>query len=152
MTPPATLPAKTHPLRRLALAGTAWAAACLALPAVAQTAPAEAPAATALQPLPPVDAAPVPGAAAVGAAAEPTDVAAQEPAEAAEHAWPHYRNVGEATHNLLALQRGGHVASPVPRPVPGEVAQRSRERYLKSFEREIPERFQSSVAHKPAGR
>ena len=63
---------------------------------------------------------------------------------------PDYPAVGDATRKLLALQRGGQIASPVPRPVPGEVAQRSRERYLKSFEREIPERFQSSVSQKPA--
>ena len=65
---------------------------------------------------------------------------------------PTARSVGEATRALLALQRSGDAASPVPRPLPGAVATRSQQRYLKSFEYEIPERFQSSVAVRPSGR
>ncbi|HUD32059.1 MAG TPA: DUF3613 domain-containing protein [Variovorax sp.] len=53
--------------------------------------------------------------------------------------------VGDATAGLLALQREGRAASPVPRPIPGEVAGRSYQRYLKSFEQPIPERFGSST-------
>ena len=54
--------------------------------------------------------------------------------------------VGDATAGLLALQRDGTAASPVPRPIPGDVAGRSYQRYLKSFEQPIPERLGSSTA------
>ena len=54
--------------------------------------------------------------------------------------------VGDATAGLLALQRDGTAASPVPRPIPGDVAGRSYQRYLKSFEQPIPERFGFSTA------
>ncbi|MDQ0038216.1 hypothetical protein J2W30_006003 [Variovorax boronicumulans] len=53
--------------------------------------------------------------------------------------------VGDATSNLLAWQRSGEVSSTRPRPIEGNVANRSYERYLKSFEYPIPERFSSSV-------
>jgi hypothetical protein len=49
--------------------------------------------------------------------------------------------VGAATSSLLAMQRGGVAASSVPRPVSGEIATRSYQRYLKSFDHPIPERF-----------
>lgn len=49
--------------------------------------------------------------------------------------------VGDATAGLLALQREGSAASPQPRPITGDVAGRSYQRYLKSFEQPIPERF-----------
>ncbi|WP_225783578.1 DUF3613 domain-containing protein [Xenophilus sp. Marseille-Q4582] len=91
-----------------------------------------------------VDAAPLAQSAApVGASA----ATAAEPT-AAEPMAPAAPRVGESTQHLLALQRTGQLASPVPRPLPGEIAQRSRERYLKSFEHPIPERFQSSVGAK----
>jgi hypothetical protein len=77
--------------------------------------------------------------------------AADAAAEAPPAGPPYTRHVGEATHRLLALQREGRIASEVPRPVPGEVAQRSRARYLKSFEHEIPEHFKSSVGEKKSG-
>lgn len=77
--------------------------------------------------------------------------AADAAAEAVPAVPPYTRHVGEATHRLLALQREGRMASEVPRPVPGEVAQRSRARYLKSFEHEIPEHFKSSVGEKASG-
>ena len=54
--------------------------------------------------------------------------------------------VGDATAGLLALQRDGTAASPVPRPITGDVAERSYQRYLKSFEQPIPERFGFSTA------
>ncbi|RYF83143.1 MAG: DUF3613 domain-containing protein [Comamonadaceae bacterium] len=76
------------------------------------------------------------------------DIAQPTTAEAEETQAPYFATVGDATRNLLDLQRSGQIASPVARPVPGEIAQRSRERYLKSFEREIPEWFQSSVSEK----
>jgi len=53
--------------------------------------------------------------------------------------------VGDATLNLLAWQRSGEIASRTPRPIAGPVASRSYERYLKSFEYPIPEKFNSSV-------
>lgn len=92
----------------------------------------------AMQPLPPL-APPASAASARSDAAVAPAPVVPEPADA----------LGGSTRQLLALQRGGSVASPVPRPLPGEIAQRSRERYLKSFEYPIPERFQSSVTQKP---
>ena len=53
--------------------------------------------------------------------------------------------VGDATQGLLAWQRSGDIASTTPRPIGGSVAQRSYERYLKSFEFPIPERLSSTV-------
>lgn len=53
--------------------------------------------------------------------------------------------VGDATQNLLAWQRGGEISSATARPIVGAVANRSYERYLKSFEFPIPERMTSSV-------
>lgn len=67
---------------------------------------------------------------------------------AVEPVVPKHAEVGSATRQLLALQRSGAAASAVPRPLPGDVAQRNRERYLKSFEYPIPEHFQSSVTQK----
>lgn len=51
--------------------------------------------------------------------------------------------VGSATERLLAMQ----TASPgvYPRPIDGEQARRSYQRYLKSFETKIPERFEAGV-------
>lgn len=56
---------------------------------------------------------------------------------------PH--QVGDATLSLLAWQRSGDIASKTQRPIAGNVAQRSYERYLKSFEYPIPERMSSTV-------
>lgn len=53
--------------------------------------------------------------------------------------------VGNATRDLFAWQRSGVIASPTPRPIPGAIAYRSYERYLKSFEYPIPEHLNSSV-------
>lgn len=53
--------------------------------------------------------------------------------------------VGDATQGLLAWQRSGEIASTTSRPISGAVANRSYERYLKSFEFPIPERMISSV-------
>ncbi|MFS2164959.1 DUF3613 domain-containing protein [Variovorax sp. Varisp62] len=57
--------------------------------------------------------------------------------------------VGDATQGLLAWQRNGDIASRTPRPIMGSVAQRSYERYLKSFEFPIPERLSSTVKSSP---
>ena len=53
--------------------------------------------------------------------------------------------IGDATQGLLAWQRSGDIASKTPRPIAGNVAQRSYERYLKSFDFPIPERMSSTV-------
>ena len=53
--------------------------------------------------------------------------------------------VGDATQGLLAWQRSGDIASKTTRPIAGDVAHRSYERYLKSFEFPIPERMSSTV-------
>lgn len=59
--------------------------------------------------------------------------------------------VGDATQGLLAWQRSGEIASPTPRPIAGAVANRSYERYLKSFEFPIPERMSSIVKSSTSG-
>lgn len=59
--------------------------------------------------------------------------------------------VGDATQGLLAWQRSGDVASKTSRAIPGAVAQRSYERYLKSFEFPIPERMSSSIKTSTGG-
>jgi hypothetical protein len=59
--------------------------------------------------------------------------------------------VGDATQSLLAWQRSGEIASPTPRPIAGNVASRSYERYLKSFEHPIPEHLNSTVTKSGAG-
>lgn len=59
--------------------------------------------------------------------------------------------VGDATGALLAWQRSGQIASPTPRPIAGDVATRSYERYLKSFEHPIPEFLNSSVKQAQGG-
>ncbi|QRF56955.1 DUF3613 domain-containing protein [Variovorax paradoxus] len=56
--------------------------------------------------------------------------------------------VGDATLSLLHWQRSGAIGSTTPRPIPGPVANRSYERYLKSFEHPIPEFFNSTVKTK----
>ncbi|CAN5324288.1 hypothetical protein BH10PSE18_BH10PSE18_20740 [soil metagenome] len=72
--------------------------------------------------------------------AEP--VAISEPAEVE---WKPALKVGEATSGLLALQASGAAASKTARAVPGDVAGRSYQRYLKSFEYPIPEKFGATV-------
>lgn len=86
---------------------------------------------------------------AAGAQAPVPAPGGEGPAEMAEAegAEPVYERlqVGDATQGLLAWQRSGEVASPTSRPIAGEVANRSYERYLKSFEFPIPERMGSMV-------
>jgi hypothetical protein len=53
--------------------------------------------------------------------------------------------VGDATHDLMAKQRSGELASSTARPIAGDVAQRSYERYLRSFDHPIPESFVNTV-------
>jgi len=81
-------------------------------------------------------------------AAETVSVGAMAPAEERagdEHEYAPPLQVGDATQDLFAWQRSGVIASPTPRPIPGAIAYRSYERYLKSFEYPIPEHLNSSV-------
>ncbi|MDR6427023.1 hypothetical protein J2738_003161 [Variovorax paradoxus] len=86
--------------------------------------------------------------------AAPTDkvtaTAATQMAEAEEFD-PLPLLLGDATQNLLAWQRSGEIASPIPRPIAGSVASRSYERYLKSFEHPIPEHLSSTVTKSNGG-
>lgn len=50
--------------------------------------------------------------------------------------------VGPATRSWMELQRSGAQASTVERSLPGEIADRSYQRYAKSFEQPIPETFE----------
>ncbi|WP_219219801.1 DUF3613 domain-containing protein [Variovorax boronicumulans] len=59
--------------------------------------------------------------------------------------------VGDATHNLLAMQREGNVASTIPRPLAGDVATLSYQRYLDSFKFPIPEKFSATVQKSGSG-
>lgn len=52
-------------------------------------------------------------------------------------------DIGSATEGLLAMQRAA--ASPHPRNIDGEQASRSYQRYLKSFETAIPERYSTGL-------
>ncbi|MDP9902707.1 DUF3613 domain-containing protein [Variovorax ginsengisoli] len=72
-------------------------------------------------------------------------VESAEPREPAEEEWKPALKVGDATRGLLALQSSGAAASPVARPIPGDVAGRSYQRYIKSFDYAIPERFGAAV-------
>lgn len=51
--------------------------------------------------------------------------------------------IGKATETLLNMQRTG--AKLRPRPIDGEHASRSYQRYLKSFETTIPEHYSSGI-------
>jgi hypothetical protein len=134
---PSLAPFDRFGLHRLSLRAAALAAALLGpLAAWADGAPAAATtpvaAVTALAPAAP---APTP----------PAADAVQAPIQ------PLVPRVGDATRRLLDLQASGQLASATPRPIPGEQAQRSRARYLKSFEHPIPEEFKSPVAQAASG-
>lgn len=51
--------------------------------------------------------------------------------------------VGQQTRSALELQRSGQAASPTERPMSGEVAERTHQRYVESFSHPIPESFQA---------
>lgn len=50
--------------------------------------------------------------------------------------------LGSQTRAWIDLQTSNNAAYGAPEPVPGEVASRVYERYLKSFEQAIPETFE----------
>jgi Protein of unknown function (DUF3613) len=52
--------------------------------------------------------------------------------------------IGDATHTMLALQRGGQSAAPA-QPMLGAEATAAYARYLKSFDQPIPAHLDSSV-------
>lgn len=76
-----------------------------------------------------------------------TETAETTPAEAYDEAFdaPPLQ-VGDATMNLLAWQSSGAIASQTRRSIPGEIAKRNYERYLKSFEYPIPQYMGSSLS------
>lgn len=76
---------------------------------------------------------------------QPEAAATEPPTAAAPAEFAPRLQVGDATHDLLALQRDGRLASRTPRPISGDAAHLSYERYLKSFTHEIPVDFKSSV-------
>ncbi|MEQ6474973.1 DUF3613 domain-containing protein [Comamonas sp. wu1-DMT] len=51
--------------------------------------------------------------------------------------------IGSATEHLFSMQRT--LAAQRPRPIDGEQASRSYQRYLKSFETTIPEQFEMGL-------
>ena len=51
--------------------------------------------------------------------------------------------IGSATEHLFALQRS--LPAQRPRPIDGEQASRSHQRYLKSFETTIPEKYETGL-------
>ncbi|WP_208511244.1 DUF3613 domain-containing protein [Variovorax paradoxus] len=81
-----------------------------------------------------------------------TDTAETSPAESYDEAFdaPPLQ-VGDATMNLLAWQSSGAIASQTPRRIPGDIARRNYERYLKSFEHTIPEYMGSSLNSSTGG-
>lgn len=102
-----------------------------------------APAAAPMQaePLPTVELA-APAAPAAGIAAQPATVAT----DVAPPATPRARlQSGEATRNLFRLQASGQQAGQ-RLPILGDQATLSYARYLKSFEHEIPDFFETDVA------
>lgn len=103
-------------------------------------------AAKAQEPAAPATSAPAPAAAAAAAPQQGQD----EMAEAGEYVYERLQ-VGDATQGLIAWQRGGEISSRTPRTIAGDVASRSYERYLKSFEYPIPERMTSSVKSTSGG-
>ena len=60
--------------------------------------------------------------------------------------------VHDGALSLVELQRNGSAESPTPRPIAGEVANLSYQRYLDSFKRPIPEHFGTTVRSAGAGR
>ena len=79
--------------------------------------------------------------ASVDAAAEPYGEPSGEPSR--EPYFERRIDIGSATEALLQAQRTAKSAH--PRAIDGEQASRSYQRYLKSFETAIPERFETGL-------
>ena len=60
--------------------------------------------------------------------------------------------VHDGALSLVELQRNGSAESATPRPIAGEVANLSYQRYLDSFKRPIPEHFSTTVRSAGTGR
>jgi hypothetical protein len=58
---------------------------------------------------------------------------------------------GTETREWLDLQKSGKSASKVERPVTGEIAEKTYDRYLKSFDQPIPEKFDRESFSKNGG-
>lgn len=83
-------------------------------------------------------------AAAGGAAATGTQLATAPAETVTAHTGGIRRiDIGAATGDLLTMQRKSEGVR--PRPIDGEQASRSYQRYLKSFETSIPERFDTGL-------
>ena len=59
---------------------------------------------------------------------------------------------GASTRAWTSLQTSGAAASSEPRPLPGEAAKNTYERYLKSFAHPIPEKFERESFTSDGGR
>lgn len=73
----------------------------------------------------------------------PMPLAATSIEPAAQPLPPHSLDMGSATEQLLARQRSAPGLR--PRPIDGEQAGRSWQRYLKSFETKIPEKYETGI-------
>lgn len=62
--------------------------------------------------------------------------------QAAVASEPQQPRVGDDTRAWLQLQGSGNASTAAPRPMPGEVADKVYERYLESFENQIPDEFE----------
>lgn len=110
-------------------------------------APAPAPAAAPLhsEPLATVDVSPPPAAAPIAAPADPET----RPDFGGTQLQPNTSQIGDTTRSLFRLQASGEVAG-ARLPILGDQATSSYARYLKSFQYDIPQFFETDVA-KSAG-
>ena len=53
--------------------------------------------------------------------------------------------IGQDTQKWIDLQKSSEQASPDERPLSGDVAKRTYQRYLRSFEADVPQEFETGV-------